>query len=133
MRKVRKSSMGEVYGVSDFLELLRGAEPKYLSLFRSRVQLLALRECVGILYNGSKQEEELSIPLEWVTEWLGVSESEFLGYISDDQVDLAHIFMQPLSIIVATVLPRDVKTVVYKRLNSGRSEVSLVFSVIPYS
>ena len=41
--------------------------------------------------------------------------------------------MQPLSIIVATVLPRDVKTVVYKRLNSGRSEVSLVFSVIPYS
>lgn len=123
----------EVYGVSDFLELLRGAEPKYLSLFRSRVQLLALRECVGILYNGSKQEEELSIPLEWVAEWLGLSESEFLGYISDDQVDLAHIFMQPLSIIVATVLPRDVKTVVYKRLNYGRSEVSLVFSVIPYS
>lgn len=123
----------EVYGVSDFLGLLRGAEPEYLSLFRSRVQLLALRECVGILYNGSKQEEELSIPLEWVVEWLGVSESEFLGYISDDPVDLAHIFMQPLSIIVATVLPRDVKTVVYKRLNYGRSEVSLVFSVIPDS
>ena len=125
--------MGEVYGVSDFLELLRGAEPEYLGLFRSRVQLLALQECVGILYNGSKQEEELSIPLEWVTEWLGVSESEFLGYLGDDPVDLAHIFMQPLSIIVATVLPRDVKTVVYKRLNFGRSEVSLVFSVIPYS
>lgn len=123
----------EVYGVSDFLELLRGAEPEYLGLFRSRVQLLALQECVGILYNGSKQEEELSIPLEWVTEWLGVSESEFLEYISDDPVGVAHIFMQPLSIIVATVLPRDVKTVVYKRLNSGRSEVSLVFSVIPDS
>lgn len=123
----------EVYGVSDFLGLLRGAEPEYLSLFRSRVQLLALRECAGILYNGSKQEEELSIPLEWVVEWLGVSESEFLGYISDDLVDLAHIFMQPISIIVATVLPRDVKAVVYKRLNYGRSEVSLVFSVIPYS
>lgn len=123
----------EVYGVSDFLELLRGAEPEYLSLFRSRVQLLALSECVGILYNGSKQEEELSIPLEWVTEWLGVSESEFLEYISDDPVGLAHIFMQPLSIIVATVLPRDVKNVVYKRLNFGRSEVSLVFSVIPNS
>lgn len=122
--------MKEVYGVSDFLELLRGAEPEYLSLFRSRVQLLALSECVGILYNGSKQEEELSIPLEWVTEWLGVSGSEFLGYISDDPVGLAHIFMQPLSIIVATVLPRDVKNVVYKRLNSGRSEVSLVFSLI---
>lgn len=125
--------MEEVYGVSDFLELLRGAEPEYLSLFRSRVQLLALQECVGILYNGSKQEEELSIPLEWVAEWLGVSESEFLGYISDDPVGLAHIFMQPLSIIVATVLPRDVKNVVYKRLNFGRSEVSLVFSVIPDS
>lgn len=123
----------EVYGVSDFLELLRGAEPEYLSLFRSRVQLLSLRECVGIFYNGSKQEEELSIPLEWVVEWLGVSESEFLEYISDDQVGLTHIFMQPLSIIVATVLPRDVKTVVYKRLNYGRSEVSLVFSVIPDS
>lgn len=123
----------EVYGVSDFLELLRGAEPEYLSLFRSRVQLLSLRECVGILYNGSKQEEELSIPLEWVVEWLGVSEIEFLEYISDDPVGLTHIFMQPLSIIVATVLPRDVKTVVYKRLNYGRSEVSLVFSVIPYS
>lgn len=123
----------DVYGVSDFLELLRGAEPEYLGLFRSRVQLLALQECVGILYNGSKQEEELSIPLEWVTEWVGVSESEFLGYIGDDPVDLAHIFMQPLSIIVATVLPRDVKTVVYKRLNYGRSEVSLVFSVIPNS
>lgn len=125
--------MGEVYGVSDFLELLRGAEPEYLSLFRSRVQLLALQECRGILYNGSKQEEELSIPLDWIVEWLGVSESEFLEYISDDPVDLAHIFMQPLSIIVATVLPRDVKTVVYKRLNYGRSEVSLVFSVIPDS
>lgn len=123
----------EVYGVSDFLELIRGAEPEYLSLFKSRVQLLALRECKGILYNGSKQEEELSIPLEWVVEWLGVSEREFLGYISDDPVDLAHIFMQPLSIIVSTVLPRDVKNVVYKRLNSGRSEVSLVFSVIPNS
>lgn len=123
----------EVYGVSDFLELLRGAEPEYLSLFRSRVQLLALSECVGILYNGSKQEEELSIPLEWVTEWLGVSESDFLDYISNDSVDLVHIFMQPLSIIIATVLPRDVKTVVYKRLNYGRSEVSLVFSVIPNS
>lgn len=123
----------DVYGVSDFLELLRGAEPEYLSLFRSRVQLLSLRECVGILYNGSKQEEELSIPLEWVVEWLGVSESDFLDYISNDSVDLVHIFMQPLSIIVATVLPRDVKSVVYKRLNSGRSEVSLVFSVIPYS
>ena len=123
----------EVYGVGDFLELLRGAEPEYLSLFRSRVQLLALQECVGILYNGSKQEEELSIPVEWVVEWLGVSESEFLGYISDDPVDLAHIFMQPISIIVATVLPRDVKTVVYKRLNYGMSEVSLVFSVIPNS
>ena len=123
----------DVYGVSDFLELLRSAEPKYLSLFKSRVQLLALRECVGILYNGSKQEEELSIPLEWVVEWLGVSESDFLDYISNDSVDLVHIFMQPLSIIVATVLPRDVKSVVYKRLNYGRSEVSLVFSVIPYS
>lgn len=123
----------EVYGVSDFLELLRSAEPEYLSLFKSRVQLLALRECVGILYNGSKQEEELSIPLEWVVEWLGVSESDFLDYISNDSVDLVHIFMQPLSIIVATVLPRDVKTVVYKRLNYGRSEVSLVFSVIPNS
>lgn len=123
----------DVYGVSDFLELLRGAEPEYLSLFRSRVQLLSLRECVGILYNGSKQEEELSIPLEWVVEWLGVSESDFLDYISNDSVDLVHIFMQPLSIIVATVLPRDVKSVVYKRLNYGRSEVSLVFSVIPYS
>ena len=123
----------EVYGVSDFLELIRSAEPEYLSLFRSRIQLLALRECVGILYNGSKQEEELCIPLEWVVEWLGVSESEFLGYISDDPVDLAHIFMQPLSIIVATVLPRDVKNVVYKRLNYGRSEVSLIFSVIPSS
>ena len=122
-----------VYGVSDFLELLRGAEPKYLGLFKSRVQLLALRECVGILYNGSKQEEELCIPLEWVVEWLGVSESEFLEYISDDPLDLAYIFMQPLSIIVATVLPRDVKNVVYKRLNYGRSEVSLVFSVIPNS
>lgn len=123
----------DVYGVSDFLELLRSAELEYLSLFKSRVQLLALRECVGILYNGSKQEEELSIPLEWVVEWLGVSESDFLDYISNDSVDLVHIFMQPLSIIVATVLPRDVKSVVYKRLNSGRSEVSLVFSVIPYS
>ena len=125
--------MGEVYGVNDFLELLRGAEPEYLSLFKSRVQLLALSECVGILYNGSKQEEELSIPVEWVVEWLGVSESEFLGYISNDPVGLAHIFMQPLSIIVATVLPRDVKNVVYTRLNYGRSEVSLVFSVIPNS
>lgn len=125
--------MGEVYGASDFLELLRGAEPEYLSLFRSRVQLLALQECVGILYNGSKQEEELSIPLEWVVEWLGVSENKFLEYISDDPVDLAHIFMQPLSIIVATVLPRDVKSVVYKGLNYGRSEVSLVFLVIPNS
>ena len=123
----------EVYGVSDFLELLRGTEPEYLSLFKSRVQLLALRECVGILYNGSKQEEELSIPLEWVAEWLGVSEIDFLEYISNDSVDLVHIFMQPLSIIIATVLPRDVKTVVYKRLNYGRSEVSLVFSVIPDS
>lgn len=123
----------EVYGVNDFLELLRGAEPEYLGLFRSRVQLLALRECVGILYNGSRQEEELSIPLEWVTEWVGVSESEFLEYISDDPVDLAHIFMQPLSLVISTVLPREVGNVVYKRLNSGRSEVSLVFSVIPYS
>lgn len=123
----------EVYGVSDFLGLLRGAEPEYLSLFRSRVQLLALSECVGILYNGSKQEEELSIPLEWVVEWLGVSESEFLEYISDDPVDLAHIFMQPLSLVISTVLPREVGTVVYKRLNYGRSEVSLVFSVIPDS
>lgn len=132
MRKVRKSSMEEVYGVNDFLKLLESVEPDDLTLFKSRVQLLALKGCVGILYNGSKQEEELDIPLDWILDLLELPEDVFLSYIRYDSKDLAHIFMQPLSLVISTVLPREVGKVVYKRLNYGRSNSSLVFSVLPY-